>query len=470
MTPRQVLELVKKHRVEYLDCRFMDFPGKWQHTTRPISELTEASFRDGFGFDGSCIRGWQEINESDMVLVPVPETGTIDPFMDRPTLAMICDVKDPLTKKEFSRDPRSIARKAEQYLRQTKIADKAYFGPEIEFFIFDSVWYDQTINEATYRVDSAEGVWNRGEKHPANLGNQIRRKEGFFPVPPVDSLANIRTEMASVLRDMGMPVEGHHHEVATGGQCEIDLRHRELVAMADECMYLRYVVKNVAARHGKVATFMPKPLFSDNGSGMHTHFSLWKGNKPLFHGRKYANLSEVGLYAIGGILRHAPALLAFTNPTTNSFKRLVPGYEAPVNLVYSSRNRAAAIRIPVYQTKAESKRLELRFPDSACNPYLAFAAVLMAAIDGIQNRIHPGEPVDQDLAELEEAELEAIGATPTTLEAALRRLHDDHDFLLRGDVFSSEVIRYWARYKMETEVRELDVRPHPYEFCMYFDI
>jgi len=470
MTPKQVLQFVKEREIEFIDCHFMDFPGKWQHTTYPIEELKESSFRDGFGFDGSCIRGWQAINESDMMLVPIADTAKLDPFMDRPTLTIICDVKDPLTKKEYSRDPRSIARKAVRCLKQSKIADKAFFGPEVEYFVFDSVWYDQTVNEATYRVDSAEGVWNRGLKHPVNLGNQIRLKEGFFPCPPMDTLTNIRSEMVAVMRDMGMPVEGHHHEVATGGQCEIDLRHRELVAMADECMYLRYVVKNVAARHGKVATFMPKPLFSDNGSGMHTHFSLWKGGKPILSGRKYANLSDAGLYAIGGILKHAPALLAFTNPTTNSYKRLVPGYEAPVNLVYSSRNRAAAIRIPVYQANPATKRLELRFPDSSCNPYLAFSAVLMAAIDGIRNKIHPGEPVDQDLNELEPIELEAIGTTPTTLEAALEHLRHDHAFLLEGEVFSSDVIHYWIQYKLENEVRELDVRPHPYEFCMYFDI
>jgi glutamine synthetase len=470
MTPKQVLELMKRENIRYVDCRFMDFPGLWQHTTYPASELTLESFTHGFGFDGSSIRGWQAINESDMLLVPVASTAKIDPFLEHPTISLICDIKDPVTKKEFSRDPRSIARKAEKYLKASKIADRAVFGPEMEFFVFDNVWYDQTVNEATYRVDSEEGLWNRGRKDAANLGNQIRIKEGYFPTPPMDKGANLRTEMVEVMQKMGIPVESHHHEVATGGQGEIDLRFQDLLRMADTCMYYKYIVKNVAARYGKVATFMPKPLFMDNGSGMHTHFSLWKGQKPLFSGKHYGGLSQLALHAIGGLLKHAPALLAFTNPTTNSYKRLIPGYEAPVNLVYSSRNRSAAIRIPVYSYKEQTKRLEFRCPDSSCNPYLAFAAMLMAAIDGIENQIDPGDPMDKDINELSPEEMAGIGATPRSLNQALVALEKDHEFLLKGGVFTDDVIHFWTKYKRENEVYELDIRPHPYEFCMYFDI
>lgn len=470
MTPKQVLQLAKTQNIEFIDCRFMDFPGLWQHTTYPVSELNEESFVHGFGFDGSSIRGWQAINESDMLIVPVADTAKIDPFYERPTLSLICDIKDPITQKSYSRDPRSVARKASAYLKESKIADMAYFGPEMEFFVFDRVRYDQTVNGAVYEVDSAEGVWNRGKDWPGNLGNQVRMKEGYFPCPPMDTLSNLRSEMVAVMQQMGMPVECHHHEVATGGQAEIDLRYQDLMHMADSCMLYKYIVKNVAAQHGKVATFMPKPLFQDNGSGMHTHFSLWKAGKPLFAGRKYAGLSQMGLYAIGGILKHAASLLAFTNPTTNSYKRLVPGYEAPVNLVYSSRNRSAAIRIPMYSQKPETKRLEFRCPDSSCNPYLAFSAMLMAAIDGIKNQIDPGNPLDKDLYELEPAEYESIGAAPAELSEALDALQADHSYLLEGGVFTEDVIHYWIKYKRENEVEALRLRPHPFEFCMYFDI
>ena len=470
MTPKQVLQLVKQKKIEFVDCRFMDFPGLWQHTTYPSEELTEQSFEDGFGFDGSSIRGWQAINESDMLLHPVADTAKIDPFLQHPTLSILCDVKDPVTKKEYSRDPRSVARKAAAYLKKAKIADAAYFGPEMEFFVFDNVWYDQDVNRASYQVDSVEGVWNRGNEDPTNLGYQVRLKEGYFPVPPMDTLTNLRSEMVDVMMQLDIPVECHHHEVATGGQCEIDLRYQEMVHMADTCMYYKYVVKNVAARHGKVATFMPKPLFQDNGSGMHTHFSLWKGNRPLMAGRKYAGLSDLGLYAIGGILKHARSLIAFTNPTTNSFKRMVPGFEAPVNLVYSSRNRSAAIRIPVYQANPNTKRIEFRCPDSSCNPYLAFAAITMAAIDGIKNRIHPGDPLDKDMYDLEPEEYESINSSPIDLSEALDAMEQDHEFLLKGGVFTDDVIHYWIKYKRENEVAALQARPHPFEFCMYFDI
>ncbi len=470
MTPKQVLNLVKQQNIEFIDCRFMDFPGLWQHTTYPVSELQESSFEEGFGFDGSSIRGWQAINESDMLIVPVADTARVDPFLDRPTLSLICDIKDPITRKTYSRDPRSIAKKASDYLKASKIADTAYFGPEMEFFVFDRVRYDQGINHAVYEVDSEEGVWNRGSDSPANLGYQVRQKEGYFPCPPMDRLTNLRSEMADIMRQMGIAVECHHHEVSTGGQCEIDLRYDTLLNMADKCMMYKYIVKNVAARFGKVATFMPKPVFQDNGSGMHTHFSLWKQGKPLFAGKRYAGLSQMGLYAIGGVLKHAGSLLAFTNPTTNSYKRLVPGYEAPVNLVYSSRNRSAAIRIPMYQSNPATKRIEFRCPDSSCNPYLAFAAMLMAAIDGIKNKIDPGDPLDKDMYDLEPEEYDLMNRAPVDLNEALDDLHDDHDYLLQGGVFTEDVIHYWIQYKQEEEVAALRARPHPYEFCMYFDI
>jgi glutamine synthetase len=470
MTPAQVLQFCKQKKVQFVDLRFMDFPGLWQHTTVPITELDLDSFEYGFGFDGSSIRGWQAINESDMLLVPVAETARLDPFLQHQTLAIICDVRDPITKKNYSRDPRSIARKTVAYVQKTRIADRAMFGPELEFFVFDHAYYDQTINGAKYYVGSREGIWGRGSEDPTNLGYQVRQKEGYFPTPPMDTMHNIRSEMVSVLMEMGIPVEAHHHEVATGGQCEIDMRYQDLVTMADNVMMYKYIAKNVAARHGKVVTFMPKPLFGDNGSGMHVHFSLWKGDKPLFAGNKYAGLSEMGLYAIGGILKHAPALCALCNPTTNSYKRLVPGYEAPVNLVYSSRNRSAAIRIPMYSENPKTKRIEYRTPDSSCNPYLAFSAMTMAAMDGIENKIHPGDPLDKDLYKLSIDELDKIGSAPDSLDGACDALENDHEFLLKGDVFTADVIHYWIKYKRENEVDAIRIRPHPYEFCMYFDI
>jgi glutamine synthetase len=470
MKPQDVLKLCKENKVQFIDLRFMDFPGLWQHTTTPVNELTLESFGHGFGFDGSSIRGWQAINESDMLLVPVASTAKIDPFMQHPTLSMICDVRDPITKKEYSRDPRSIARKTAAYLQKTRIADTAFFGPELEFFIFDQAYYDQGINFAKYYVGSREGIWGRGDEDPFNLGYKVRLKEGYFPTPPMDTMQNLRSEMVATLIELGIPVEAHHHEVATGGQCEIDMLYQDLVTMADNVMMYKYVCKNVASRHGKVVTFMPKPLFQDNGSGMHVHFSLWKAGKPLFAGNKYAGLSEMGLYAIGGILRHARALCALCNPTTNSYKRLVPGYEAPVNLVYSSRNRSAAIRIPMYSENPKTKRIEFRCPDSSCNPYLAFSAIVMAAIDGIERKLDPGEPMDKDIYRLTAAEYAKIGSAPGSLEQACNELENDHDFLLQGDVFTADVIHYWIKYKRENEVDAIRMRPHPYEFCMYFDI
>lgn len=470
MTPHDVLRLCQDRKVQFVDLRFMDFPGLWQHTSLPVSEFDEFGFEHGYGFDGSSIRGWQAINESDMLLLPVASTARIDPFLEHTTLSIICDVRDPITKREYSRDPRSIGRKCLQYLHATGIADTAYFGPELEFFVFDHVWYDQGTNFAKYYVGSNEGVWTRGDESTSNMGHKVRLKEGYFPCPPMDQMQNIRSEMVKVLVESGIAVEAHHHEVATGGQCEIDMRYQDLLSMADNVMFYKYVVKNVAARHGKTATFMPKPLFQDNGSGMHVHASLWKEGRNLFAGNRYAGLSELGLFAIGGILKHAAALCALCNPTTNSYKRLVPGYEAPVNLVYSSRNRSAAIRIPMYSDRPQTKRLEFRCPDSSCNPYLAFSAITMAMIDGIRNRIDPGEPLDKNLYELTAAEYEAISSTPGSLEAALDALADDHEFLLEGGVFTPDVIHYWIKYKRENEVEALRIRPHPFEFCMYYDI
>ncbi len=469
-TPRQVLDLCKKREVKFVDLRFMDFPGLWQHLTVPVDELSESSFEHGFGFDGSSLRGWQAINESDMLIVPVAETAIIDPFMPLTTLSIICDVKDPRTRKEYSRDPRSIARKCAEYLKKTGIGDTAYFGPELEFFIFDRVRYDQTINTAFYYIDAAEGVWNRGLDDESNKGHKVRQKEGYFPVPPTDSDHDLRSEMVDVLQQCGIRVEAHHHEVATGGQAEIDMRFQELVHMADAVMNYKYIVKGVAARHGKTVTFMPKPLFGDNGSGMHTHCSIWSGGRNIFAGTEYAGLSKEGLWAIGGILHHAKSLCAFTNPTTNSYKRLVPGYEAPVNMCYSTSNRSAGIRIPMYSDRPETKRLEFRAPDSSCNPYLAFAAITMAMIDGIQKKMDPGSPIDKDIYHLDPEELAKIPTTPSSLEEALDCLENDHGWLLAGDVFTPDVIHYWIRYKIENEVDAIRTRPHPFEFCMYFDM
>jgi glutamine synthetase len=470
MTPKEVLEFAKANGVKMVDLKFLDLPGIWQHFSVPISELDESSFEDGFGFDASSIRGWQPINASDMLVIPDPETAVIDPFMEVPTLSFICNIVDPITRERYTRDPRYIAQKAEEYLKFTGIADTAYFGPEAEFFIFDDIRYDSASNYGYYFIDSDEGIWNSGREEGPNLGYKIRHKEGYFPVPPSDTLQNIRTEMALVMEQVGIKVECQHHEVATAGQAEIDMRFAPLVKMGDQLMWFKYIIKNVARRHGKTVTFMPKPLYGDNGSGMHTHISLWKDGKPLFAGDRYAGLSEMALYAIGGILKHAPALCAFTNPTTNSYKRLVPGYEAPVNLAYSSRNRSAAIRIPMYSPSPKSKRLEFRTPDPSCNGYLAFSAILMAVLDGIENRLDPGEPLDKDIYALSPEELKNVPSTPGSLEEALNALEKDHEFLLKGGVFTQDVIDMWIEYKRLREVDPVKLRPHPYEFHLYFDI
>ena len=470
MTPKEVLALCREKDVKAVDLRFMDFPGLWQHFTIPVNKLEEDLFEDGVGFDGSSIRGWQGIHESDMLVVPQADTAVMDPFSPLPTLILICNIQDPITREDYTRDPRNVARKAVNYLKSTGIADTAYFGPEAEFFIFDDVRFDQTENQGFYHVDSIEGQWNRGKDEGPNLGYKLRHKEGYFPVPPADQMMDIRNEMMQTLIDAGIDVEAQHHEVGTAGQAEIDLRFQELVTMADQMMLYKYIIKNVAKLHNKSVTFMPKPIFNDNGSGMHTHISLWKDEKPLFAGDGYAGLSESALYAIGGILKHAPSILAFTNPTTNSYKRLVPGFEAPVNLAYSQRNRSACCRIPMYSPSPKAKRVEFRCPDPSCNPYLAFSALLMAAIDGIQNKLNPGDPLDKDLYDLPPEEAAEVRQTPGSLDEVLKALSRDHDFLLRGDVFTADVVETWIDYKTESEVDPLRLRPHPYEFCMYYDI
>jgi glutamine synthetase len=470
MTPSEVLKLAADQGAKMLDLRFKDLPGLWQHLTVPISELNEEVFTDGYGFDGSSIRGWQAINTSDMLVVPDPITARMDPFMKQPTLVMICDIVDPITRENYSRDPRNVAKKAEAYMQATGVADTAYFGPELEFFIFDDIRFDTNEHSSYYFVDSAEGQWNTGRDEGPNLGYKPRYKEGYFPVPPTDSLHDIRTEMVLTMEQLGIRVEAQHHEVATAGQGEIDMRYDSLVAMGDKLLWYKYIAKNIARRHGKTVTFMPKPLFNDNGTGMHTHQSLWKDGQPLFAGDAYAGVSQMCLYYIGGILKHAPALCAFVAPTTNSYKRLVPGFEAPVNLAYSSRNRSAGVRIPMYSPSPKAKRIEVRFPDPSCNGYLAFAAMLMAGLDGIENRIDPGEPLDKDIYELSPAELSKVPSVPGSLEGALNALEQDHDFLTKGDVFTQDVIDMWLNYKHSQEVDAVRLRPHPYEFKLYFDI
>lgn len=470
-TPDDVLKLAEEHKCEFVDLKFMDLPGLWQHFSVPCSELTLESFIEGFGFDGSSIRGFKNIHESDMILIPDAATAVIDPFYKAPTLSLICNVFDPVTKKDYERDPRHIAQKAETYLKDTGIADQSFWGPEAEFFILDDVRFDQNQYSGYYFVDSVEGFWNAGRDEKPNLGYKPRYKEGYFPVPPTDTFQDMRSEMVQIMRQCGIAVECHHHEVATAGQAEIDMRFAPLTQMADQLLMFKYIVKNVARKYGKTVTFMPKPIFQDNGSGMHVHQSLWKDGKPLFYDSGgYGQLSEIALYYIGGLLKHGPALAAFCSPTTNSFKRLVPGYEAPVYLAYSQRNRSAAVRIPMYSTNPKTKRVEYRPPDPSCNPYLAFAAMLLAGIDGIKNKIHPGEPLDRDIYELSSEEIGSIPALPSSLEEALKALEEDHEFLLQGGVFTDDLIHTWISYKRQREVDAIRLRPHPYEFALYFDI
>jgi len=475
MTPKEVLALCREKDVKAVDLRFTDMLGTWHHFTIPVGRLSEDTFEDGLGFDGASIRGWQAINESDMLVTPQPATAFLDPFTDIPTLIMIGNVQDPVTGEDYRRDPRHIARRAENYLKSTGVADTAYFGPEVEFFVFDNVRFDQKGHEAYYFLDSEEGQWNRGHAGSdstlwgTNLGYTVRHQEGYSPVPPHDHLMNLRNVMMQRMHDCGLQVDAHHHEAASGGQTEIDLRFQPLVRMSDWMMIYKYVVKNVARDHGKTATFMPKPIFGDKGSGLHTHVSLWKDNEPLFAGSGYAGLSDMALHAIGGLLRHAGSLMAFANPTTNSYKRLVAGQEAPVNLGFSQRNRSSACRVPMYSNSPKTKRIEFRCPDPSCNPYLAFAAMLMAIVDGVQNKISPGEPLDRELYD-PAVNPRLVPKTPSSLAEALAALEQDYEFLLRGDVFAEDFLQTWISYKRQAEVDAVHIRPHPYEFCLYYDV
>ncbi|UCD11684.1 MAG: type I glutamate--ammonia ligase [Nitrospinaceae bacterium] len=470
MSPKEVVEFAKKNNARIVDIKFMDLLGTWQHFSVPVSELVEHLFDEGLGFDGSSIRGWQAINASDMLVMPDSTTAVIDPFMAIPTVSLIGNIVDPITKEKYTRDPRNIAQKAEAYLKSTGIGDTAFFGPEAEFFLFDDVRYEVNQHNCFYEVDSVEGTWNTGRDEAPNLGYKPRPKEGYFPVSPSDSMQDIRSEMMILMEQVGLSMECHHHEVATGGQNEIDMRFAPLVKCADNLMWYKYIVKNVAKNHNKTATFMPKPIYGDNGSGMHVHQSIWKDGKPLFAGNGYAGFSELGMHYIGGILKHSRSICAFAAPTTNSYKRLVPGFEAPVNLAYSSRNRSASCRIPMYSPSPKAKRLEVRYPDPSCNGYLAFAVMLMAGLDGIENKIDPGEPLDKDIYALGPEELANIPTLPHSLEDALNSLEEDHDFLLKGDVFTQDVIDRWISYKRENEINNLRLRPHPLEFHMYYDV
>ena len=469
MTPREVLAFIREKEVTAVDLRFMDFPGTWKHFTIPAEMLDDKSFEDGLGFDGASLRGWQAINESDMIVSPQPETLFLDPFRNDITMVMLCNIQDPLTKEDYSRDPRNVARKAVNFMKQTGIADAANFGPSVDFFVFDDVKYDQNTHSAFYYLDSVEGSWNSGRDERPNLGRKIPQRQGYFPCPPTDQTHDLRSEMMRAMIACGMTVESHHHERSTGGQGVIDVRYGELVPTADNVLKYKYVVKNVARKHNKTATFMPKPLFEEFGSGMHVHLSLARNGKNLFAGSGYSGLSEIAMYSIGGLLKHAPALCAFTNPTTNSYKRLVPGFEAPTALAYSQRNRSAAVRIPVYSSRPDSKRIEYRMPDGSANPYLAFAAILMAMLDGVRNKISPGQPLDKDIYDLPAEQLKDVPKPPGTLDDALMALEKDHDFLRQSDVFTEDVIETWIRFKREEEVAAIRLRPHPYEFALYYD-
>jgi glutamine synthetase len=474
MSAKDVLKMAKERGAKIVDLRFIDLPGLWQHFSIPASELSEELFEEGIGFDGSSIRGFQTIDESDMLLFPDPSTAVMDPFTAVPTLDLICNVKDPVTGSSYTRDPRHVAQKAEAFVKNSGIADTIYIGPELEFFFLDNVRFDQSYNFGFYYIDSEAGFWNAGREGTPdrpNLGHKPRYKQGYFPVPPMDQFQDIRSDMVLALESVGVRVEVHHHEVATGGQTEVDMRFDTLTKMADSVLWYKYCAKNTAKKHGKTATFMPKPLFQDNGSGMHTHQSLWKDGKNLFYEKGgYADLSKTCLHYIGGILKHAPALCALIAPTTNSYRRLVPGYEAPINLAYSQRNRSAAVRIPMYSKSEKAKRIEFRTPDPTCNPYLSFAACVMAGLDGIANKIDPGKPMDKDLYELPPEEAAEIKQLPGSLDEVLNALERDHEFLLRGDVFTRDVIETWIDYKRKNEVDAIRLRPHPWEFALYFDI
>ena len=471
MKPREVLEFAKKNKVEIVDLKFTDLPGLWQHFSIATTEFNEELFESGIGFDGSSIRGFQSIDESDMLLFPDPSSAFLDPFTQLPTLSLICSVKDPITGQSYSRDPRFVAQKAEKYLKSTGIADISYWGPELEFYILDNVRFDQSYNYGYYYIDSEEGFWNSGNGDKPNLGYKPRYKEGYFPVPPMDHLQDIRSEMLRTLEKIGVRMEIHHHEVGTAGQSEMDMRFTTLTRMADQVLMYKYVTKNVARKHGKTVTMMPKPLFMDNGSGMHVHQSLWKNGKNVFYDKKgYALISDLARHYIGGILKHADALCALVAPTTNSYRRLVPGYEAPINLVYSQRNRSACVRIPMYSKSEKAKRLEFRTPDPSCNPYYAFAGMLMAGLDGIEKKTEPPPPLDKDLYDLDPEEAAKIKSVAGSLEQVLDALEQDHDFLLKGGVFTKDVVDTWIEYKRKKELDPVRLRPHPYEFVLYFDI
>ncbi len=473
MSVKDVVQLAKERGARFVDLRFVDLPGLWQHFSIPADELTPELFEEGIGFDGSSIRGFQTIDESDMLLFPDPSTAVMDPFTAAPTLVLICNVKDPVTGSPYSRDPRYVAQKAEAWVKKAGVADTVYIGPELEFFFLDSVRFDQGPNCGYYYVDSEAGFWNSGREgtpERPNLGYKPRFKQGYFPVPPMDHFQDLRSEMVLALESVGVKVEVHHHEVATAGQTEVDMRFSTLTRMADSVLWYKYCAKNTAHRHGKTATFMPKPLFQDNGSGMHTHQSLWKEGKNLFYQKDgYADISEACKHYIGGILKHAPALCALIAPSTNSYRRLVPGYEAPINLAYSKRNRSAAVRIPMYSRSEKSKRIEFRTPDPTCNPYLSFSACVMAGLDGMANRIDPGPPMDKDLYELSPDEAREVKQLPGSLDAVLDHLEADHAFLLKGDVFTKDLIETWIEYKRKNEVDAIRLRPHPWEFALYFD-
>ena len=469
MTPTKFFDFAEKNKAKMVDLKFTDLLGTWQHCTFPIDTWDENTFVDGVGFDGSSIRGWQGIHVSDMLAVPDPDTVVLDPFFKEPTVSVIANIVDPITKEDYTRDPRHVARKGVAYLKETEIADTCYIGPEPEFFIFDQVRYEQSQHRGMYEIDSVEGAWNTARFEEPNLGYKPSFKGGYFPVSPTDTYHDLRGEMVEEMWKVGIVVEAHHHEVATAGQAEIDMQYADLLKVADWFMWYKYIIKNVAKRNGKTVTFMPKPIFEDNGSGMHTHFSLWKDGNPLFADNGYAGLSDIGLYSIGGMLKHAPAILAFAAPTTNSYRRLVPGFEAPVNLVMSKRNRSAGIRIPMYSDSPKAKRLEFRCPDPTCNGYLAWTAMLMAAIDGIQNKIDPGEPLDRDIYEMTPEELGKYPKTPGSLAEAIDALENDHKFLTVGDVFTDDLVEMWIKWKRENELDELALRPHPHEFSLYYD-
>jgi glutamine synthetase len=469
MTPKEFFEYAKKHDADMVDLKFTDFLGTWQHCTFPIETWDEDTFKKGVGFDGSSIRGWQGIHMSDMLAVPESATAQIDPFFKKPTVSVIANIVDPLTLEDYSRDPRHIARKGFEYLRSTGIADECYIGPEPEFFIFDEIRFEQTQHRGFYQIDSVEAAWNTNRIEEPNLGYKPSYKGGYFPVSPTDTYHDLRGEMVDEMRKVGIVVEAHHHEVGTAGQGEIDMEFAPLLKMADQFMWFKYIIKNVAKQAGKTVTFMAKPIFEDNGSGMHTHLSLWKGGKPLFAGDGYAGLSEMALYAVGGVLKHAKSVLAFAAPTLNSYRRLVPGFEAPVNLVMSKGNRSAAVRIPMYHDNPKAKRFEFRCPDPSANSYLSFTAIMMAALDGIQNKISPGKPLDQDIYEMSAKDLAEIPHVPGSLAEALDSLETDHEYLNRGGVFTDDAIRMWIEYKRENEIKQLALRPHPYEFYLYYD-